>query len=109
MVVILTQTACVAAKLAVAALAGVITTTGAVEKAVLYVIVASTALMDGAEPVVNAITPLMSVPVTDMADGLVPAPVDAAILNAPEFPFMCFAITSEEEVIAPVTVVLPPM
>jgi hypothetical protein len=34
-VVILTQTACVAAKLAVAALAGVITTTGAVKKAVL--------------------------------------------------------------------------
>jgi hypothetical protein len=34
-VVILTQTACAAAKLAVAAFAGVITTTGAVEKAVL--------------------------------------------------------------------------
>ena len=88
-------------------MAGVITTTGAVEKAVLYVIVASTAFMDGAEPVVNAITPLISVPVKLIADGLVPAPVEVAILKVPELPFRCFAITSVEEVIAPVTVVLP--
>jgi len=53
-VVMLTQTACVAAKLAVAALAGVMTTTGADEKAVLYVIVANTALIEGLDPVVRA-------------------------------------------------------
>ena len=63
--------------------------------------------MDGAEPVVNAITPLMSVPVTEIADGLVPAPVDVAILGVAELPFTCFAFTSDEVVIAPVTVLLP--
>jgi hypothetical protein len=77
-VVILTQTACVAAKLAVAAFAGVITTTGADEKAVLYVIVAKTAFIEGLVPVVSATTPLISVPVTVSPDGdtsfAIPAP-----------------------------------
>ena len=71
--------------------------------------VANTALIAGAEPVVKATTPLISVPVTDIADGLVPAPVDAAILGVEEFPFKCLAIASEDVVIAPVIVVLPEM
>ena len=57
--------------------------------------------MVGLDPVVNVTTPLMSVPVTDNAEGDVPAPVDAAILSAPEFPFKCLAIISELVVIAP--------
>ena len=65
------------------------------------------ALIVGLVPVVNVTTPLMSVPETDNADGDVPAPVDAAILNAPEFPFKCLAIISDEVVIDPVTVVVP--
>jgi hypothetical protein len=100
-VVILTQTAWLAARLAVAALAGVITTTGADEKAVLYVIVAKTAFIEGLVPVVSATTPLMSVPVTVIPEGEVPAPVEAAILNAPEFPFMCFALMSLVVTIVP--------
>ncbi len=100
-VVILTQTACAAAKLAVAALAGVITTIGAVAYAVLYVIVANTEFTEGVDPVVNETMPLMSVPVTVNPDGEVPAPVDAAILNAPELPFKCFALISDVVTIAP--------
>jgi hypothetical protein len=100
-VVILTQTACVAAKLAVAAFAGVITTTGADEKAVLYVIVAKTAFIEGLVPVVSATTPLISVPVTVSPDGEVPAPVEAAILKAPELPLICLAVISFVVTIAP--------
>ena len=48
--------------------------------------VAKTALAVGEVPVVNATKPLMSVPVTDIAEGLVPAPVDVAILGEAEFP-----------------------
>jgi hypothetical protein len=101
-VVMLTQTAWLAARLAVAALAGVITTTGADEKAVLYVIVAKTAFIEGLVPVVSATTPLISVPVTVIPEGEVPAPVEAAILNAPELPFMCFALISFVVTIVPV-------
>jgi hypothetical protein len=100
-VVMLTQTAWLAARLAVAALAGVMTTTGADEKAVLYDIVAKTAFIEGLVPVVSATTPLMSVPVTETAEGEVPAPVDAAILNAPELPLICLAVISFVVTIAP--------
>ena len=57
--------------------------------------------MVGLVPVVNVTTPLISVPATDIADGVFPAPVDAVILSAPEFPFKCLAIISELVVIAP--------
>ena len=55
--------------------------------------VANTALVVGELPVVNATTPLMSVPVTVTPEGDVPAPVDVAIVGVEELPFKCFALT----------------
>jgi hypothetical protein len=49
----------------------------------------------------------MSVPVTDNAEGDVPAPVDAAILSAPEFPFKCLILASEATDKFPPSVVIP--
>ncbi len=63
--------------------------------------VAKTALTEGLVPVVKDTTPLISVPVTETADGDVPAPVDAAILKAPEFPLICLAVISFVVTIAP--------
>ena len=63
-------------------------------------------MIDGLVPVVNVTTPLMSVPVTDIADGEVPAPVEVAILGVAEFPFKCFALTVAL-VFTVVTFVLP--
>ena len=63
--------------------------------------VAKTALTEGLEPVVNDTTPLISVPVTETAEGDVPAPVDAAILKAPELPLICLAVISFVVTISP--------
>ena len=63
--------------------------------------VAKTALTEGLVPVVKDTTPLISVPVTETADGDVPAPVDAVILKAPEFPLICLAVISLVVTIAP--------
>ena len=68
--------------------------------------VANTALIVGEVPVVNATTPLMSVPVTVIPEGDVPAPVDAAMVGVVEFPFKCFALTVAL-VFTKVTLVLP--